>query len=80
MSLRSDTIISLTRSLELINSGDDYQICFTAFKSNVRKIEEISHKLSIPITLIGKTTSSRELVLYDESHHKMELGRGYNHF
>jgi len=68
------------KSLELINSGDDYQICFTAFKSSVRKIEEISHKLSIPITLIGKTTSSRELVLYDESHDKMELGRGYKNF
>ncbi len=68
------------KSLDLINSGDDYQICFTASKDKHEKIKEISKKLGIPITLIGKTTYSKGLILYDESHNEMALGAGYKHF
>ena len=68
------------KSLDLINSGDDYQICFTASKDKHENIKEISEKLAIPLTLIGKTTYSKELILYDESHNEMELGSGYKHF
>ena len=32
------------------------------------------------ITYIGKTTSSEELVLYDESHTRIKLNSGYKHF
>ena len=59
---------------------NNYQICFKASKDKHEKIKEISKKLGIPITLIGKTTYSKGLILYDESHNEMALGAGYKHF
>ena len=66
--------------VELINSGDDYELCFTAKESDIDSIQDISRKLHIPITVIGRTNSSQELVLFDESKKRMEIGSGYKHF
>ena len=68
------------KTLELINSGDDYQICFTASEINSTKIKHISERLGVPITEIGKITNSKELILLDYEGNKMELGSGYSHF
>ena len=68
------------KTLELINSGDDYQICFTASENNSTKIKHISERLGVPITEIGKITNSKELILLDYEGNKMELGAGYSHF
>ena len=68
------------KSLELINSGDDYELCFTADEEKHDEIMSISTKLDTSITYIGKTTSSKELVLYDESHTRIKLNSGYKHF
>ena len=68
------------KTLELINSGDDYQICFTASENNSSKIKHISERLGVPITEIGKITNSKELILLDYEGNKMELGSGYSHF
>ena len=68
------------KTLELINSGDDYQICFTASEINSTKIKRISERLGVPITEIGKITNSKELILLDYEGNKMELGSGYSHF
>ena len=68
------------KTLELINSGDDYQICFTASENNSTKIKHISERLGVPITEIGKITNSKELILLDYEGNKMELGSGYSHF
>ena len=68
------------KTLELINSGDDYQICFTASEDNSTKIKHISERLGVPITEIGKITNSKELILLDYEGNKMELGSGYSHF
>ena len=68
------------KTLELINSGDDYQICFTASENNSTKIKYISERLGVPITEIGKITNSKELILLDYEGNKMELGSGYSHF
>ena len=68
------------KTLELINSGDDYQICFTASEINSTKIKHISERLGVPITEIGKITNSKELILLDHEGNKMELGSGYSHF
>ena len=68
------------KTLELINSGDDYQICFTASENNSTKIKHISERLGVPITEIGKITNSKELILLDYEGNKMELGSGYRHF
>ena len=68
------------KTLELINSGDDYQICFTASENNSSKIKHISERLGLPITEIGKITNSKELILLDHEGNKMDLGSGYSHF
>ena len=68
------------KTLELINSGDDYQICFTASENNSTKIKHISERLGVPITEIGKITNSKELILLDHEGNKMDLGSGYSHF
>ena len=68
------------KTLDLINSGDDYQICFTASEINSTKIKHISERLGVPITEIGKITNSKELILLDYEGNKMELGSGYSPF
>ena len=68
------------KTLELINSGDDYQICFTASEDKSIEINYISERLGVPITEIGKITNSKELILLDYEGNKMELGSGYSHF
>ena len=68
------------KTLELINSGDDYQICFTASKDKSAKVNNISERLGVPITEIGKITNTRELTLFDHEGNKMDLESGYSHF
>jgi len=68
------------KTLELINSGDDYQICFTASEDKSAKVNNISERLGVPITEIGKITNTRELNLFDHEGNKMDLESGYSHF
>ena len=68
------------KTIEIVNSGDDYELCFIADKSNLDKILTIGKELNIPITQIGTTNSSRELVLYNESNEKIDFNSGYQHF
>ena len=68
------------KSLELINSGDDYELCFTTDKDKYDKVMNISTMLNIPITSIGKTTSSKEVVLYDHTKRRIKFKSGYKHF
>ena len=68
------------KTLELINSGDDYQICFTASEDKSAKVNNISERLGVPITEIGKITNTRELTLFDHEGNKMDLESGYSHF
>ena len=68
------------KTLELINSGDDYQICFTASEAKSIEINYISERLGVPITEIGKITNTKELILLDHEGNKMDLGSGYSHF
>ena len=68
------------KSIDLINSGDDYELCFVAGENKLDKILEISTRLNIPITTIGKITSRKELVLYDYEGNEVKLNSGYKHF
>ena len=68
------------KTLELINSGDDYQICFTASEDKSVKVNNISKRLGVHITEIGKITNTRELTLFDHEGNKMDLESGYSHF
>ena len=68
------------KSLELINSGDDYELCFTVEQDKYEKLMNVSKILNIPITLIGKTSPSQDLILYDVDNNRVELNSGYSHF
>ena len=68
------------KSLELINSGDDYELCFTVEEDKYEELMNVSKILNIPITLIGKTSPSKDLILYDEDNNRVELNSGYSHF
>ena len=68
------------KSLELINSGDDYELCFTVEQDKYEELMNISKILNIPITLIGKTSLSKDLILYDVDNQRVELNSGYSHF
>jgi len=68
------------KSVKVINSGDDYQICFTAPMNKSMEINQMSEKLEIPITQIGQTTKSEKLILLDELEKEMEIGSGFKHF
>ena len=68
------------KSLELINSGDDYELCFTVDEDKYDELMNISKTLNIPITLIGKTSFSKDLILYDVDNQRVELNSGYSHF
>ena len=68
------------KSLELINSGDDYELCFTADEDKYEELMNVSKILNIPITLIGKTSPSKDLILYDVDNKRVELNSGYSHF
>ena len=68
------------KTLELINSGDDYELCFTADEDKLDQIIKLSETLNIPLTEIGRITSSRELILYDKDHKPMNSASGYKHF
>ena len=68
------------KSIDLINSGDDYELCFVADENKLDKILEISTRLNIPITTIGKITSRKKLVLYDYEGNEVKLNSGYKHF
>jgi thiamine-monophosphate kinase len=68
------------KTLELINSGDDYELCFTADEDKLDEIIKLSNTLNIPLTEIGRITSSRELILYDKDQKPMNSASGYKHF
>ena len=68
------------KTLELINSGDDYELCFTADEDKLDQIIKLSKTLNIPLTEIGRITSSRELILYDKDQKPINSAPGYKHF
>ena len=68
------------KTLELINSGDDYELCFTADEDKLNQIIKLSKTLNIPLTEIGRITSSKELILYDKDQKPMNPASGYKHF
>ena len=68
------------KTLELINSGDDYELCFTVDEDKLDQIIKLSKTLNIPLTEIGRITSSRELILYDKDQKPMNSASGYKHF
>jgi thiamine-monophosphate kinase len=75
-SVSADEAISLA-----LNSGDDYELCFTASPENEKLVAQISHDTNVLINCIGKITSQKSLALQFENG-KIYDGKitGYQHF
>ena len=66
---------------QFVSKGDDYQILFTANVNNSRIITNISKKLRIKITKIGKISSFKnKSVIIDKKGQQLQLkDKGYKH-
>ena len=49
----------------LIGGGEDYELCFTASKSQRKNIQLISKNLKLPLTIIGKVTKKNILFMFN---------------
>jgi len=63
-----------------INSGDDYEICFTANGLKEQIIKSVSEELGIPITKIGEMTEKKFIKVIDSEGKDIEVIAGYDHF
>jgi thiamine-monophosphate kinase len=64
-----------------ISGGEDYELCFTAPPCNHGAIQKISKTTGIPLTVVGKVTSSRQVqaILPDGTNFQPSAS-GYTHF
>lgn len=64
----------------ILAGGDDYELLFTAPKSQRHHIQQLSQQLQLPLSLIGETTPQPTLVV---KHHQQTLDitkKGFDHF
>jgi thiamine-monophosphate kinase len=65
----------------LLAGGDDYELCFTASERKQKEIEELSLKLAISLTRIGRITQGKGLtVLNSDGTAITQETKGYDHF
>ena len=65
----------------IVAGGDDYELCFTAPKSQHDAIEKLSHKLALRLSCIGNITSSPDLILRGKDDEIMNIKEtGFDHF
>ena len=74
------TSFNAVPSIADINSGDDYEICFTSSSENESILKEISEELGIKISLIGKTNDSENIRVFDNEGNDVPVEVGYSHF
>ena len=66
---------------DILNAGDDYELCFTAARSQQKNIIELQKKLNIALTCIGQIVEGNEIKCLDENKQPIDfLNSGYNHF
>jgi thiamine-monophosphate kinase len=64
-----------------ISGGEDYELCFTAPPRNHGAIQKISKTTGIPLTVVGKVTSSRQVqVILPDGTNFQPSASGYTHF
>ena len=64
-----------------INSGDDYELCFTVSEQHEAELINISKKLPVKLTKIGKVTESEGLTWLGNDGKTIEIpDKGYRHF
>jgi thiamine-monophosphate kinase len=64
-----------------LSGGDDYELCFTASVNRHAEIMNISTRLELPLTCIGKVVAGRGCIVHDAAGNPINLGSGgYDHF
>jgi thiamine-monophosphate kinase len=65
----------------VLSGGDDYELCFTAPVMRHAEIMNISARLDLPLTCIGKIIAGSGCTVHDASGNRLNLGNGgYEHF
>ncbi|MEQ1813365.1 MAG: thiamine-phosphate kinase [Candidatus Nitrotoga sp.] len=65
----------------VLAGGDDYELCFTAPKTQRAKIEQLSFNMNLPLTLIGHITSASGCIVHAQNGQPIYLNKsGYDHF
>ena len=64
----------------LLTCGEDYQLIFTAKKSNSKKIATLAKKNFVKITKIGNITKNRLIVINKKNEELLFNNLGFKHF
>ena len=70
--------------MDLLSSGDDYELIFTSPKKNLTKISDLAKELKLDLTCIGElraaVSSTPKITLRDKKNHKIKIKKfGYEH-
>ena len=64
----------------ILAGGDDYELCFTAPKSQRASIDELSKQLKVSLSVIGEIHANHDLIV---THHVQKIDfskKGFDHF
>jgi len=64
----------------ILAGGDDYELVFTAPQSQRSAIEQLSHQLNLPLSLIGKTTENPGVKVMYKQQMLAISKKGFDHF
>ena len=65
----------------LITCGEDYQLIFTAYKKNSKKIISLARKHLLKITKIGSILKKKKLIVLDQNNKQLSFkSLGFKHF
>lgn len=65
----------------VLAGGDDYELCFTAPKTQRAKIKKLSLRMNLPLTPIGQITAAQGCIVHAENGQIIQLEQlGYEHF
>jgi len=79
-SLRACGEPSLVKQCAL-SGGDDYELCFTAPAARHAELLDISARLALPLTCIGKVVAGHGCIVQDASGNQINVeADGYDHF
>ena len=64
----------------ILAGGDDYELLFTVPKSHRSRIQQLSHELALPLSLIGETTVALALEVTHQQQTLAITKKGFDHF
>jgi thiamine-monophosphate kinase len=64
-----------------LTAGDDYELCFTIPEQHIKVVNDLQHKLNLPIKHIGNIQKQSGLRIYRKGGQPLEIAAdGYDHF